>query len=54
MVNPSVDGAERAGAQAEQEMSWQLYISGYAALLKSPICASNARLKAGLAVQRST
>jgi hypothetical protein len=28
--------------------------SGYAAFLKSPICASNARLKAGRAVQRST
>ncbi len=28
--------------------------SGYAACLKSPICASNARLKAGRAVQRST
>src|SRR5262245_12452853 len=29
-------------------------ISGYAAALKSPICASSARLKAGRAVQRST
>src|SRR5205807_6011626 len=29
-------------------------ISGYAAFLKSPICASNARLKAGREVQRST
>jgi hypothetical protein len=29
-------------------------ISSYAAFLKSPICASNARLKAGRAVQRST
>ena len=29
-------------------------MSGYAAFLKSPICASNARLKAGRAVQRST
>jgi hypothetical protein len=29
-------------------------MSGYAASLKSPICASNARLKAGRAVQRST
>ena len=30
-----------------------LLISDYAASLKSPICASNARLKAGRAVQRS-
>src|SRR4029077_14528798 len=29
-------------------------ISGYAAFLKSPICASNARLKASREVQRST
>jgi hypothetical protein len=44
----NVDGRDKPGHEA------QATPFNYAASLKSPICASSARLKAGRAVQRST